>query len=283
MHPAAISIFVNPASGKPGAAVKFGKWIASELENRKISFQIFEKDWPAALDNCGEAWIVGGDGTINYFLNKYREIKIPLAFFKAGTGNDLFWKLYGDMPAEQHLEHVLNAAPQPIDAATCNNKIYTNSSGVGFDGEVLRSIDSIRWLGGHIGYLLLVIKNVFSYKEPFLKITTGKNEIHDKFLLASVNNSSRTGGGFLITPQASLTDGKLDLMLCKPLPVWKRLKYLPLLEKGDHIGLPFFETTQHTEVIIDCEKELYAQLDGELISAKTFHYKILPGYLLVRY
>ena len=235
------------------------------------------------LDECEEAWIVGGDGTINFFLNKYRNIKIPLAIFKGGTGNDLFFILYGEMPAEKQLDHVLKTAAKPIDAATCNNKIYTNSSGVGFDGEVLRSIGSIRWLGGHIGYLLLVIKNVFTYKEPLLKIKAGKNEIQEKFLLASVNNSSRTGGGFLITPQASLTDGKLDLMLCKPLPVWKRLKYLPLLEKRDHLGHPFFETTQHTEVTIECEKELYAQLDGELISANIFHYKILPGYLLLKY
>lgn len=278
-----ISIFVNPASGKPGQAVQTGQWIAAKLREKNRPFVVFEKTWPPALNDCQEAWIVGGDGTLNYFLNKYKTIPIPLVIFKGGTGNDLFWKLYGDMPAEKHFEHILSSSPRPVDAALCNNSIYSNSSGIGFDGEVLRSINSIRWLGGHLGYLLLVIKNVFSYREPVLKIITGEKEITEKFLLASVNNSSRTGGGFLLTPSASLTDGKLDLLLCKPLPVWKRLRYLPLLEKGDHIGLPFFEISQHEEVIIECEKELYAQLDGELICSKRFHYRILPGWLQIRY
>jgi diacylglycerol kinase (ATP) len=31
-----------------------------------------------------EAWIVGGDGTLNYFINLYKEIAVPLVIFKGG-------------------------------------------------------------------------------------------------------------------------------------------------------------------------------------------------------
>ena len=87
----------------------------------------------------------------------------------------------------------------------------------------------------------------------------------------------------MVSPKASLTDGKLDMILCKPLSLFKRLKYLPVIEKGKHLDQPFIYFHQEQEVHIECEKELFAQLDGELISGKSFDIKILPGRLMIKH
>jgi diacylglycerol kinase (ATP) len=147
----------------------------------------------------------------------------------------------------------------------------------------LKSIQHIRWLGGHLGYLAIVLKQIFSYRERQVAIRFGDEETSGKYLLMIVNNSSRTGGGFMVTPKASLTDGLLDVMLCEPLSLLKRLRNLPVIEKGKHLSLPFIKYRQVRNVEINANAVLFAQLDGELISAEKFIFSVLPGKLLVKF
>lgn len=277
-----IAILVNPTSGK-GKALKTGAWLEQQLIQKNISFHLFRKDWPGNLDGFTEAWVVGGDGTVNYYINKYNQAGLPFAVFKGGTGNDFAWKLYGDAGLQQQLDTVLAAAPKHTDAGECNGKLYANSLGIGFDGEVLRSMTTIRWLGGHLGYLWIVIRKIFTFREFKFTIWTPEEMLDEKFLLVIVNNSSRTGGGFMVTPEASVTDGKLDMVLCKPLSLFKRLRYLPVIEKGKHLNRSFIHFRQEKEVQVNCDKVLFAQLDGELISSDTFDIRVLPGKLLIKY
>ena len=277
-----IAIVVNPLSGK-GKAVKTGRWLSVQLNIRKIKHSLFSRAWPAHFEDFTEVWIVGGDGTNNHFINRYKNINLPLAFFKGGTGNDFAWKLYGDMSLEEQLKRVLEAKAKPVDAAICNGRLYVNGLGIGFDGEVMQSMGQIRWMGGHLGYLWAVIKKIFYFKEPCFKIEFNNKIVTGKFLLVIVNNSSRTGGGFLVAPGASIDDGKLDMILCKPLSLFKRLRYLPVIEKGKHLNLSFIDYSSPGEVRIEAEKELPAQMDGEFMSSKVFEIRVLPGNLLVRY
>ena len=134
-----------------------------------------------------------------------------------------------------------------------------------------------------MGYLFVVIKKIFSFKEFSFRITTGEKPLNNKFLLVIINNSSRTGGGFMVSPKASLTDSKLDMVLCEQLPVLKRLRYLPIIEKGKHLELPFIHYSHEDSVKIECDKELYAQIDGELISGRSFDIKVIREGLTVLY
>ncbi len=277
-----IAIAVNPVSGK-GLAVKTGQWLTNQLRERKINHQSFTVNWPQNFLGFTEVWIIGGDGTVNYFLNHYLDIDLPLVIFKGGTGNDFAWKLYGEISLNEQLDLVLTSTAKRVDAASCNGQLYVNSLGIGFDGEVLQSMGTIRWMGGHLGYLWVVLRKIFSFKEYKFTIRLQEKVFTGKYLLVIVNNSSRTGGGFMVAPRASIVDGLLDMVLCNPLSIFKRLRYLPVIEKGKHLQLPFVNFSCPAEVMIEAEQELPAQLDGEMIKAKVFDIKVLPGRLLVKY
>ncbi|MCX6314610.1 MAG: diacylglycerol kinase family protein [Sphingobacteriales bacterium] len=277
-----IALLVNPTSGK-GKAVKIGHWLEDKLSAMAIPHLLFVGNWPSQFEQHTEIWIIGGDGTINYFVNHYKGIQLPLALFAGGTGNDFAWKLYGDISVEDQFQLLLHAEAKPVDVACCNDVYYLNSLGIGFDGEVLRSMNAIRWMGGHLGYLLVVIRKIFSFREFRFKINTGSEIFDERFLLVIINNSSRTGGGFMVSPKASLTDGLLDLVLCKPLSLFKRLRYLPVIEKGKHLDLPYIHFCHTPGVQVICNQETSGQIDGELITAKTFDIKVLPGCLNFRY
>ncbi len=87
----------------------------------------------------------------------------------------------------------------------------------------------------------------------------------------------------MVSPEAKLDDGRLNIVLCKPLTVLKRLKNLPVIEKGKHLKKQFIIHEETTGITISCEQETLAQLDGELISASTFEIKVLPAKYLFKY
>jgi diacylglycerol kinase (ATP) len=277
-----IAITVNPKAGK-GKSLQLMEQLQQLLKVRSISFQTFTDEWPQSFNAFTDVWIVGGDGTLNYFINHYPNIQLPLAIFKGGTGNDFAWKLYGDVDVQQQLDIVLASTPQPVDAAQCNEYLFINGVGIGFDGEVLQQMKSIRIIGGHFGYYIAVLKKILSFKESNFEIKGDGIYKKEKLLLAMVNNSSRTGGGFHVSPKASVNDGLIDLITSEPLNVLQRFFYLPKIEKGNHLRLPFIQHHTGEYFTIECNKSLPAQLDGELIVAQRFEFRVLKQKFFFRY
>ena len=277
-----IAILANPLAGN-GDSLKLIVWLEKELIQKQIPFVVFHNNWPENFQSFSDIWIMGGDGSINYFINKFPNCKTPLAIFKTGTGNDFSWKLYGDASNKTIFEKVLQSDPKAIDVGKCNDTLFINSFGIGFDGEILKSMNAIRFLGGHIGYMLAVLIKILGFREKEFQISVGDEKWKDKFLLVIINNSSRAGGGFMITPDAAIDDGELDLFLCKKLSILQRLRYLPVLKSGKHTSLPFTIGRRGKIFHIESKNELPIQVDGELLSAKSVHVKILPKQFFFRY
>ncbi len=277
-----ILLLINPLTNNKRIE-KIVAQISAVLSENKVLFISFIASWPQEINIYKEAWLIGGDGTLNYFLNFYKNISIPIVIFKGGTGNDFATRLYGYIGVNEQINKVLVAEPRRVDAAECNGRKFINGAGIGFDGEVLKLIKAIRLLGGHFGYLWVVLRKIFSFRERHYQIQYDDNNLSAKYLLVMITNSTTTGGGFIVSPEAKIDDGKLNMILCKPLPVLKRLKYLPVIEKGKHLNKEFILHKEISEIKIVCDKETLAQIDGELISGKIFNIKILSKQYLFKY
>ena len=74
------------------------------------------------------------------------------------------------------------------------------------------------------------------------------------------------------------------MILCKKLFFFQRLRYLPVIEKGRHLKLPFIINRTAQKVSIKCDQELPVQVDGELHNlASTLNIEVLPDHFLFRY
>ena len=279
-----VAILANPKAGK-GKSKQHALWLQQHLLIKKIQSSIYILEWPhqQLLESFSDVWIIGGDGTINFFINQYPNCKIPIALFSGGTGNDFAWKLYGKMKLENQFDLLFTATPKYIDAGKVNDTLYINCLGIGFDGEILQSMKSIRFIGGHYGYLLAVIYKIFRFKEQTIKIQSGDEIWNEKFLLVFIVNSSRAGGGFFIAPPAEINDGLLNMVLSKKIAILKRLFYLPIIKIGKHLTLPFVIHRLGSKFTITCEKELPIQVDGELLFSSHMEVQILPNQFLFRY
>jgi len=93
--------------------------------------------------------------------------------------------------------------------------------------------------------------------------------------MISIANGKRYGGGFFVAPKASVTDGLLDINFVGKIPPLKRLKYLPVIEKGEHVGLPFILYRQTSKVVFLSPVYWHAHIDGEYITSNIFEISII--------
>lgn len=273
-----VALLVNPLHAK---ALRVAGEIGVLLKKKNIAHTVFIASWPQAWTDLTEAWIVGGDGTLNYFINHYPQFDLPMAIFKGGTGNDFHWLLYGDISVEQQVELVSGATPKPVDAGLCNKQLFINGVGIGFDGKVVQDLRNRK--KGKASYLLTILKNIFGYREFLCSVNTENFHWGKKCFMISVANGRRYGGSFQVTPQSLVNDGLLDTNVVGKIHPLLRLKYLPVIEKGKHLNLPFITYVKSAIVVVKAMKELPAHADGEYFSATEFNIECLPARFLFLY
>ncbi|MBC7851422.1 MAG: YegS/Rv2252/BmrU family lipid kinase [Chitinophagaceae bacterium] len=277
-----IAILVNPLAGS-GRSIKLADDITRLLRDRAVAFVVFKENWPSMFDGFTDIWIVGGDGTLNYFINHYPFPSIPLAVFPGGSGNDFQFMLYGNQTIIEMIYTIFQSTPKKVDAGICNGQYFLNSAGAGFDGKVVHTIRGKNKSKGKGSFFRAVLSNIFTYKEREYTITDGDKTWSGKFLIVSIMNSRRAGGGFYIAPKASISDGKFDITLIDKLNIFKRVRYLPVIERGKHEGLPFIRQFLSAAITIESDDEMDTQLDGEYYSFKKMEIRTLPGVLTFRY
>lgn len=274
-----IALLCNPGS-ENARALRVTDEIGLHLKKRSRDFVSFTTAWPADLDAFTQAWIIGGDGTLNCFVNQYPDCSLPLAAIPAGSANDFHWTLYeGEekMALPLLVERLLAGNTRSIDAGSCNGRLFLNGVGIGFDGAIVKDLIGKKKLAGKASYLLSVLKHIMTYQERFVTVT-GENIHHAAdCLLLSVANGRRYGGDFLVAPQAQLADGLLDLNFVGRIAALQRMRYLPVIEKGEHGKLPFVWQERSAALVVECATELPAHLDGEYLSAARFEIRCLPN------
>ena len=271
-----IALVCNPTDENK-KALRIADTIALTLRAKGISFDLFTAYWPQVLDDYTEVWISGGDGTLNHFINKFPDTTLPLALFEGGSGNDFHWMVYGEITVEEQIERMLQGRTQRVDAGVCNGQLFLNGVGIGFDGSIVKDLLGKRKLAGKAAYLLSILKNIFGYREEYCELKLQDRFLSQDCFMISVANGRRYGGSFLVAPQAKLHDGLLDVGVIGRIAPINRMKYLPVLEKGEHLELPFVQYYHSGTVVIEAKKELPAHIDGEYVEARRYNIEVLPS------
>lgn len=275
-----IALLVNPHHPR---AIRVADEIAVLLTKKNIEHALFTTYWPQNWVDITEAWIVGGDGTLNYFINQYPQFHLPMAIFRGGTGNDFHWLLYGNISVAQQVEAVLHAQTKPVDAGLCNKRLFINGIGIGFDGKVVQNLQGNAKKSSRSSYLLTILKTIFGYREFLCSVNTESFHWGKKCFMISIANGRRYGGGFQVSPQSLVNDGLLDTNIVGKIHPIGRLRYLPVIEKGKHLNLPFITYVKSSMVIVKALKEIPAHADGEAFSATEFNIECLPARFLFLY
>jgi diacylglycerol kinase (ATP) len=280
-----IAIICNPESGK-GKPLLLLPLVEKRIRELGFTFRSFNQQLPPTLDTFTDLIIMGGDGTINYTINHFKEIAIPIGFIACGTGNDFTTLLFGKQSIPELIEKAIFGEPKPVDAGMCNTRYFINGSGIGFDGWIVKRLLAKKLFSGKAAYYSTVISLLFFYRENRIHISfdNGIPQATSLFMFSGAN-AKTYGGGFNVAPLADIQDGLLECVLVKKVSLWQRLRYLPVIEKGKHLDrpLPFIQYCRATQIRIQSHTPLQAHLDGEHLVSTVFNISILPGHYQIRY
>jgi len=99
-------------------------------------------------------------------------------------------------------------------------------------------------------------------------------------LLVAVANGPSFGGGMRVVPDASVTDGTIELFVLHPLPRLTFLRIFPRVFAGTHVTHPAVEITRCESVTIDVDG-IVGYLDGERHRALPVSISVKQGALEV--
>jgi diacylglycerol kinase (ATP) len=166
-----------------------------------------------------------------------------------------------------------------LDAGVAGSRLFTMMAGCGFDAEVVRRLHTER-KGNihHLSYAKPILEAIRQYDYPELRVyyapaesdtraagcgggTELSAEITARWVF--VVNLPRYAGGLSFAPQASGTDGLLDVCTFKEGSLLYGLMYLGGVIFGQHEGMQDFTHVQTRLLRVEAAGSVPFQLDGD--------------------
>lgn len=243
---------------------------------------------------AGTLLLVGGDGTLHEAVNGlFRSAsRARLGVIPAGSGND-FARNAGIPLDPWEATRALSGSPvRSLDLGQISfqargqpgARIFLNSVSLGASvraNRVARSLSHLR--PARLRYGLAGLAAVLSGKSSRYLITSGPTVLLDGAAFnLTVANGGSFGGGMRISPDSSLTDGTLELVVLGPLSRFRALQALSRLQAGTHLALPGVRLMllPGPVRISATAPTLVAEADGEELEVEgDLTVGILPGRL----
>lgn len=221
-----IVFVVNPISGTQGKKAIL-KWIDERLDRSIYDYSIVYTEYAGhatqiastAVNNKVDIVVaIGGDGTINEIARSLVHTETALGIIPCGSGNGLARHLRIPMEAKAAIDLLNQGNRVCIDYGKINNIPFFCTCGVGFDAFVsLKFADSGK--RGLLTYLENTLHESLTYQPETYEIENEEGTVKYKAFLIACGNASQYGNNAYIAPNASLTDGLMDITILEPFTV----------------------------------------------------------------
>ncbi|MDQ6887107.1 MAG: YegS/Rv2252/BmrU family lipid kinase [Gemmatimonadota bacterium] len=225
---------------------------------------------------------VGGDGTINEVLNGLDGSKVALGIIPVGTANDFARQVGIPDDPDHAMDVILQRKPVRIDTASLNGRRFLNVStgGMGAEATAETPPEAKEQLGP-LAYALTGVRKLADLQATRAHFSGKGFELEGEFLIFGVGNARVTGGGTMIAPRASLTDGLLDICVVESMPLPRLSRVLLKLRRGQHVGEEGVHYAQLPALEIEAERAVSVNVDGESLESARLSYRSRPRDLLV--
>lgn len=308
-------LIVNELAGS-GNGERIYKKVIQILERKKQLYQIHKSQYAGHTVTLTREFaqkfdqqekdavfllIIGGDGTLHEAIYGLGEkyLHIPIAFIPAGSGNDFARGTALSREPEKALEHIMNmteARKTNIIAfreSTFNTEGYAvNNVGVGFDAAVIkrtnRSSEKVllnKYNMGSLSYFLSVLAVFFKQKGfPFSIDVDGQKRSYSDGFLVTVNNHPFFGGGIGISPNASVYDDHIDLVILEKSSFIKVVwLFILMLMGGRHLRHKDVHYFKGKTIRLYSDHPEETQADGEELGyiPFDFHLSVTSRYFWI--
>lgn len=297
-----IALVTNPLSGHgKGATVaveaanrfaEFGVQVTEILGDSAAESERLVRKALADPDARPDAVVAaGGDGLVGVVLQALVGTGVPLGLIPGGTGNDLARELGVPDDTAAAVATILDGRTRAIDLGTVETEEsgraiwFATVTGTGLDARVTLRANALRWPNGPMRYTVAALLELAGkLAVPYRIELTGSPDHPDGTVLeldavmVAVGNTRTYGGGMLITPDAQIDDGLLDLTVVGAMSRLDMLRLLPTLSSGKRIDHPAAVQYQAREIRLTAPGAP-ATADGDPAGLLPALFRAHPGAL----
>jgi YegS/Rv2252/BmrU family lipid kinase len=305
-----VRILVNPKAGA-GAAQRRVPVVLGALERAGVSADAVETRAPgdaprivreAAREGVDCLAVMGGDGTMNEVCQAYIDaegnaVRGPdLAIVPAGTGGD-FRRTFGLGTSDaEAVTRLIASPPRPVDLGVLRFRdaqgrdavrAFLNIASFGLGGLTDSLVNSgPKWLGGKAAFLVGTLRALLVYRaQPVRVVVDGRPFLEAPILNVALANGRYFGGGMMVAPDASPTDGLLDIVAFHDISNTQSLLFTQDIYRGTHIGKKGVSTIRGSEIRaepLQSTDRVLIDLDGETPGQLPLTASVLPAALRLR-
>lgn len=176
--------------------------------------------------------VAGGDGTVNFTLNrmKEKELDIPIGVIPAGTANDFAGAIGMSKDPLKAAEQIATGEIIRVDCGKVNNIYFVNIFSFGlFTTTSQRTPDEQKHRWGKLAYIAEGIKELRRMRKIPLEIRADGEHFSLDTLIALIFNGE-TAGGFRLARRSSIQDGHFECLLLEKRnflhACWTMVRYL---------------------------------------------------------
>ncbi len=285
-----IHVIINSSSGSEKGSV-IEKVVKPYLSQAGEKFEIHYSDKPGDIARIGaeitkgaaskvRILLIGGDGSINELLSGVEDTtNIILSIIPTGSGND-FARSVGiptdirlalDIAVKRGRTSIIDLGEVRYNDGTSRKFII--SAGIGFDAAVCEEAmhskikKALNKVGlGKLSYGIIAVKQIFGANKPDGTVSfDGGEEIpFKKILFTAFMNEPFEGGGFMFGPEASHSDGKLDICIASKLASGKVFIMLPFAMSGKHFMFKEIYGKKASRIHVKLTDPVWVHTDGEV-------------------
>lgn len=294
---AKVPLIHNPVSGgaKGGARLRQAEAL---LARSGVQVEPYATERPghatdlarALAKEHGTLLVLGGDGTLseasNGILGLPAAKRPTLGFIPGGTGND-FLRDFDILDVESAAKAIAAGRTRAVDAvqvqwtgAGGGSRFAINVVGCGIAAKAgARFGRQFRW-AGRKGYDLAAAVELLQMRATPTLLEQDGRAIRGDFPLVMACNSVHTGGAMKMAPDASPTDGLLDVLRVEGAGPMELMGLLATkLRKGEHVQNRKVTVEKAAKVRIAPDSPSPVLLDGEVMGATPVQMQVLPGAL----
>ena len=268
----------------------------------------------ALSDGLTTIAVIGGDGTLSEaaqgffeFNKRVEDLPSPinsaarLAILPAGTGDDFARSQMGRRePLEKWIDILVSHCQS---SAETNERVvdvlyglcdeYTtpficlNASTMGIGGETAARVAAqgnfMRKFSGEARFAAAALAALARWRERRVRVSVDdRTVIEGEMNLVGVANALYAGGGMMLSPEAKIDDGKLDVVTASGLNRANIVRELARIRKGGHVANPKVRITQGEGVSIETFSDADAMLieaDGNVRGLTPVEFHVMPKAL----
>lgn len=161
---------------------------------------------------------IGGDGTVNEVARSLVHSETALGIIPCGSGNGLARHLLLPLNVKKAIAVINKCEIHKLDYGVINGHEFFCTCGMGFDAFVSQKFAE-SGKRGPISYIENILREGLKYKPETYVVEDETGTKRYKAFLISCANASQYGNNAYIAPQASMSDGLLDVVVMEPFDV----------------------------------------------------------------